>query len=143
MTTALPPFFTALAKKQGFFGSATNLVLAALPKWINENGSAANEWLGVPREDRQETAATIGGENHDAADAGASRWRTSRPDARRPCLWQGILAHRTLFDAVLCGRLSRPRQCRLRQAADVERTRPLGSRLRHRRRHFLHRLFSV
>ncbi|MGO7888573.1 hypothetical protein ACC740_36900, partial [Rhizobium ruizarguesonis] len=41
MTTALPPFFTAPAKKQGFFGSATNLMLAALPKWINENGSAA------------------------------------------------------------------------------------------------------
>ncbi|WP_281040254.1 hypothetical protein [Rhizobium ruizarguesonis] len=43
MTTALPPFFTALAKKQGFFGSATNLLLAALPKWINENGSAAKK----------------------------------------------------------------------------------------------------
>jgi hypothetical protein len=35
------PFFTAAAKKQDFFGSATNLLLAALPKWINENGSAA------------------------------------------------------------------------------------------------------
>ncbi|WP_155773482.1 hypothetical protein [Rhizobium leguminosarum] len=43
MTTALPSFFTAIAKKQGFFGSATNLPLAALPKWINENGSAANK----------------------------------------------------------------------------------------------------
>jgi hypothetical protein len=49
MTTALPPFFTAPAKKQGFFGSATNLPLAALPKWINENGSAAKKWHGVPR----------------------------------------------------------------------------------------------
>ncbi|MBY3169388.1 hypothetical protein [Rhizobium laguerreae] len=49
MTTALPPFFTAVAKKQGFFGSATNLLLAALPKWINENGSAAKKWHGVPR----------------------------------------------------------------------------------------------
>ncbi|XKM43157.1 hypothetical protein A4U53_035995 (plasmid) [Rhizobium ruizarguesonis] len=43
MTTALSPFFTAPAKKQGFFGSATNLLLAALPKWINENGSAAKK----------------------------------------------------------------------------------------------------
>ncbi|WP_155248904.1 hypothetical protein [Rhizobium leguminosarum] len=43
MTTALSSFFTAVAKKQGFFGSATNLPLAALPKWINENGSAAKK----------------------------------------------------------------------------------------------------
>jgi hypothetical protein len=32
MTTALASFFTATDKKQGFFGSATNLPLAALPK---------------------------------------------------------------------------------------------------------------
>jgi hypothetical protein len=43
MTTALPPFFIATVKKQGFFGSATNLPLAALPKWINKNGSAAKK----------------------------------------------------------------------------------------------------
>jgi len=34
-------FFTTLFKKQDFFGSATNFALAALPKWIKENGSAA------------------------------------------------------------------------------------------------------
>jgi hypothetical protein len=49
-------FFTTLFKKQDFFGSATNFVLAALPKWIKENGSAAiklaRRAAGGPKRDR-------------------------------------------------------------------------------------------
>ena len=80
-TAALPPFFTAPIKKQGFFGSATNLLLAALPKWISKNGSAAKNGLACcgrtdrrPRQQQEEKimllalkSGNFGGEDFFAA----------------------------------------------------------------------------